>query len=75
MEGSIELIEKKLEKGEWINTLFDPIQTHAVYGILSKENLNNIKSYIKDKKLGSHFRQIKTRYGSYILCFKIKIYQ
>ena len=52
-----------------IDTLFDPIQTHAIYGI-SKCDIEPIKN--KLKPIANRFRKVKANNDSYILCFKIK---
>lgn len=49
--------------------LFDPVQSHAVYGIETKEMLESVKKTLKEKG-AKRFRTIKNRYGFYILCYK-----
>lgn len=57
-------------RGEYIQTVFDPVQTHAWYGLSSKEDLERAKRQLKG--IGNRFRQVKTHGGFYILCFKLK---
>ena len=55
-------------KGLRVERIFDYIQTHAVYGIESKEELLKLKSELKN--VGANkFRTNKNRFGFFILCF------
>jgi ABC-type amino acid transport system permease subunit len=65
-------IKKNLPRGAYIQTVFDPVQTHAIYGI-GPDDIPYLKEYIKKNKYGNYFRVVKTAYKTIvILCFKIK---
>jgi hypothetical protein len=54
----------------YFQSLFDPTQTHAMYG-LTKDTLPAFKE--KLKKLGANrFRTVSTKFGFKILCFSAK---
>jgi len=72
MENNLDKIKALTQPFMSIQELFDPIQTHAVYGIRDKNDLDVLKYEIKEAKLGNRFRQIKNQYGFYTLCFKLK---
>ena len=57
-----------INRGIYIQKIYDPIQTHAVYGI-TKEDLDKVKKVLTDYKC-SRFRTVKTRTNFIILCFK-----
>ncbi len=62
---------KSAFKGSYVQGLFDPIQTHALYGI-SKDDLIQAKKILSEHK-ATRFRTVKaTGKGFVILCFKIK---
>ena len=70
---SIKEIENRIffpygSRGRYIQTIFDPIQTHALYGITADE-LPKFKE--KLKKLGARKFRTCGRKGFKILCFKI----
>lgn len=51
----------------YVQDIFDPKQTHALYGI-TKDTLDSYKKRLKE--LGANrFRQVKVRDGWMILCF------
>ena len=50
-------------------SLFDPIQTHGVYG-LTKDTLPKVKDFLKSKG-ATRFRTVKANgKGLFILCYK-----
>lgn len=58
-------------RGSYIQSLFDPVQTHALYGIW-KDDLEEAKKILK-KNGATRFRVVKVRKSDrIILCFKIK---
>jgi hypothetical protein len=59
----------RYRRGTYIQTLFDPVQTHAVYGVTA-DNLSEVKKELK--ALGAtRFRVLKTGFGTLrIVCFK-----
>ena len=59
-----------LPRGAYIQSIFDPVQSHAVYGI-HEENLNEVKEILK--LCGANkFRTIKGTKGWRILAFNFK---
>ena len=52
----------------YVQQLYDPIQTHAVYGVKTKDQLVTIKSDLRSHGANC-FRQVKVMAG-FILCFK-----
>ena len=59
-------------RGSYIQTIFDPIQTHALYGVM-KDDAPKAKKLLKEAG-ASRFRVIKNNFGFAIICFKIKQY-
>ena len=59
-------------KPKYVQELFDPVQTHAVYGTNDdKEEITSVIS--KLKSIGAtRFRVVKNDYGKAIVCFKYK---
>jgi hypothetical protein len=56
-------------RGSYVKTIFDRIQTHALYGI-GVGDVDKAKSKLHE--IGARrFRLVKTDYGFVILCFKI----
>ena len=56
--------------GFQVQELFDPVQTHAVYGVPHNQ-ADEVKQRLKE--LGAvRFRMVKNRYGFTIVCFKLK---
>lgn len=54
-----------------IRELFDPVQTHAVYGVY-KQDVPEVKRLLKEKG-ATRFRIVKNRItGMCIVCFKEK---
>lgn len=54
-----------------IGELFDPIQTHAVYGVC-KADVSTIKQILREQE-ATHFRIVKSGvHGMCIVCFKTK---
>lgn len=52
-----------------VRELFDPVQTHAVYGVPA-----NCESQVRDelRAMGAtRLRKVKTAYQSLIICFKM----
>lgn len=72
MERELKIVRQHLEDGQYINPLFDPVQTHAIYGIDDLSEIIRLKKILKYNKLAYKFRNVKTNYGSYILCFRVK---
>jgi hypothetical protein len=61
---------KGFNNDRYVQTLFDPVQTHALYG-LTKETIDSFKKQLKE--LGANrFRTVSTRFGFKILCFSAK---
>lgn len=57
-------------RGTYIQSIYDPQQNFALYGITSKEELDSFKETLKENKGINKFRQQKVRHsGYYILCF------
>lgn len=57
-------------RGSYVQTIFDPIQTHALYGV-SKTQKDDAKAALK--KIGAkRFRVVNNDFGMSIICFKIK---
>jgi len=55
----------------YIQEIFDTVQSHAVYGIDSKDTLSQMKHKLKLSNC-SKFRTIKLKNGcGFILCFKL----
>ena len=71
METNLKTIKSNLSSGQYINSIFDPVQTHAIYGLKSKAELNEMKLFIKSNNLGNKFRQVKNSFGVYTLCVKV----
>jgi hypothetical protein len=57
-------------QGTYIQKLFDPVQTHAIYGV-SAESLLSVKKELKEAG-ATHFRVLTPRSAKYlrIICFK-----
>ena len=56
--------------GTYIQSIYDPHQNYALYGLHDKEDLNDAKEKMKDNKGITKFRQVKVKHsGYYILCF------
>lgn len=56
----------------YIQPLFDPVQTHAVYGVRNDPaEVNEVKRKLKENG-ASRFRVVKNAYGFAIVCFKKK---
>lgn len=52
-----------------IRTIFDYVQTHAIYGVL-ESNATSVKQVLKERGC-TNFRTVKTRIkGLIIICFK-----
>lgn len=56
--------------GKYVQSLFDPIQTHALYGIYGKDELERYKSRLSQNPAINRFRVISNSHGYKILCFK-----
>jgi hypothetical protein len=58
-------------RGSYVQTLFDPVQTHALYGI-PKRDAAEAKEALK--AIGAkRFRVVNNSFGFSIICFKIKL--
>lgn len=56
--------------GTYIQSIYDPHQNYALYGLHDKEDLNAAKEKMKSNKGITKFRQVKVKHsGYYILCF------
>lgn len=56
--------------GQYVQSLYDPVQTHALYGI-TKRSLDDWKEKLGQNKGINRFRTVKANSGDYvILCFK-----
>jgi len=56
-------------RGSYVQTIFDPVQTHALYGV-SKTQKDEAKAALKE--IGAkRFRITSTKFGFAIICFKI----
>ena len=56
-------------RGSYVQTLFDPVQTHALYGI-PKRDADEAKEALK--AIGAkRFRVVNNAFGFSIICFKI----
>jgi hypothetical protein len=71
MENTLKSVKRELSGNQYVQSIFDPVQTHAIYGISSSQEVSELKIKIKNSGLGNRFRQIKNRFGNYILCFKL----
>ena len=61
------------DRGQYIQTLHDPIQTHGWYGLSASGNdVQKAKDLLKSVFKANNFRVVKNGYGFAILCFKIK---
>jgi hypothetical protein len=58
-------------KGYDVRELFDPVQTHAVYGLYPSE-VARVKQELKENLKATRFRVVTNSMGGKILCFKIK---
>jgi hypothetical protein len=58
-------------QGKEVRELFDPIQTHAVYGVYPCE-VDSIKLALKEKLNATRFRIVTNMMGGKIICFKLK---
>jgi len=58
-------------KGHAVRTLFDPVQTHAVYGV-HPDNVAKVKSELKEEFKATRFRVVTAGTGNKIVCFKLK---
>ena len=63
-------IQIDLPTGTYQQELFDPVQTHAVYG-LTKDTYDGVKAELKSKG-ATYFRRVKCigKNGLMILCYK-----
>lgn len=68
----MEKFEKILYKfrGSYIQTIFDYVQTHALYGI-RKDDALEAKRLLKEAGASS-FRVVNNDFGLVIVCFKMK---
>lgn len=71
MENTLREVKRELSGNQYVQSIFDPVQTHAIYGLSSSSEVSELKFKIKNNGLGNRFRQLKNRFGNYILCFKI----
>lgn len=56
--------------GKYVQSLFDPVQTHALYGIYGKDELERCKFRLSQNPAINRFRVVSNSYGYKILCFK-----
>lgn len=72
IEASIERLSRNLKPSQYIRTLFDPVQTHAVYNVTLDE-VDAVKNELKAVK-ATRFRIVKTQLieNNCIVCFKLK---
>jgi len=56
--------------GYSIQSLFDPVQTHAAKGV-PVERVDEVKQALKERG-AVRFRVVKNRYGFAAVCFKMK---
>ena len=70
-ENDVTWLSNKYCSGRsYIQSLFDPVQNYAIYGI-TKDQAESLKISMKASKCISRFRTVKTNGGYYvILCFK-----
>jgi hypothetical protein len=70
-ENDVTWLSNKYCSGRsYIQSLFDPVQNYAIYGI-TKDQADILKERMKASKCISRFRTVKTNGGYYvILCFK-----
>lgn len=70
-ENDVKWLSSKYCSGRtYIQSLFDPVQNYAIYGI-TKDQADILKERMKASKCISRFRTVKTNGGYYvILCFK-----
>ena len=58
-------------RGSYVQTLFDPVQTHALYGVLKRDAAEAKEAL---KAIGAkRFRVVNNSFGFSIICFKIKM--
>jgi hypothetical protein len=58
-------------RGSYVQTLFDPVQTHALYGVLKRDAAEAKEAL---KAIGAkRFRVVNNSFGFSIICFKIKL--
>ena len=63
-------IAKDSYYGHYVQTLFDPVQTHAVYGV-TEDTIATVKANLM-KAGANRFRIIKNKFGFRIVCFSAK---
>jgi len=70
-ENDVKWLSNKYCSGRsYIQSLFDPVQNYAIYGI-TKDQAESLKMSMKASKCISRFRTVKSNGGYYvILCFK-----
>ena len=56
--------------GKYVQSLFDPVQTHALYGIYGKDELERCKALLSKNPAINRFKVVSNSYGYKILCFK-----
>jgi hypothetical protein len=56
--------------GFQIRSLFDPVQTHAAYGVPA-HRVDEVKAALKATG-ANRFRLVKNSYGMVAVCFKVK---
>lgn len=68
---TIKAITSTRFQGSYIQELFDPVQTHAIYGV-SKSRMNEAKDMLK-KHGAKRFRIVNPRAAKdlVIICFKL----
>ena len=62
----------RVASGMYVQELFDPVQTHAVYRV-PVESVDELKTLLKEKVKATRFRKVKSGIsGAVILCFKAR---
>jgi phospholipase/lecithinase/hemolysin len=67
MKPEIKNVTSKFH-GSYIETIFDPIQTHALYGV-TKSFKNEAVSALKEAG-AKRLRVVSNKFGFVIICFK-----
>ena len=70
MKNNLQSIENEILDGEYTQKLFDPVQTHAVYGV-TLSRVDKVKEIIK-KHGGKRLRMVTANCKAFrIICFKL----
>lgn len=57
--------------GYRVQELFDPVQTHALYGVPTG-SVEQVKQELREKLNAKRFRVVTAHNNSKVICFKLK---